>query len=75
MDTQGGVIVSQTEFGIISNDKCVSLFVMFQKTLNPEQEIKLKQAVSEYADVIEASCVRHEYDEEAERIRKRKKGR
>lgn len=67
VDTQGGVIVSQTEFGIISNDKCVSLFVMFQKTLNPEQEIKLKQAVSEYADVIEASCVRHEYDEEADK--------
>lgn len=67
VDMQGGVIVSQTEFGIISNGKRVNLFVMFQKTLNSDQEIKLKQTVSEYADVIEASCVRHEYDDEADK--------
>ena len=51
----GGFISLSSDFSKVSADQIVTLFVFFDKTLSGEEEAKLKQAVSEYAEVVDAS--------------------
>ena len=66
VDLQGGVIVRLNIFDKISAGNSVRLFIVFQETLSPEQELELKKTVSKYANVLESYCVSKQYDEEAD---------
>lgn len=66
VDLQGGVIVRQNVFDKIYGGSAVKIFIVFQETLSPEQELELKKIISKYANVLDAYCVSKQYDEEAD---------
>ncbi len=58
----GGFISLNSDFSVASTDQVVTLYVFFDKTLSGNEEMKLKQTVSKYAEVINASYSKNVLD-------------